>query len=178
MKNLKDLINTKSKIKTMEELEEMMTKREVEEFITTNGAFDLLHRGHLYILEKAAEHKRILEAPSFFIVGVNSDESIKRYKSDLRPLNKEQDRAYLIASLEYVDYVVIFNETTPNRFLEIVKPRFHIKSKNGYKGLEFQTVKKYNGEIILIDDLEGYSSSILFERAFNIHYLERMREPE
>jgi rfaE bifunctional protein nucleotidyltransferase chain/domain len=141
----------------------ILTKEQLEKYegwrtygmtvVTTNGAFDILHRGHLALLEQAKEMGHIL------VVGVNSDSSIQRYKSPHRPINPQNDRAYLLSRLNPVNYVYIFDETEPTNFLRIVKPDVHVKSKSGYKGIEEHVLKEWGGELRLIDDIPDYSTT-------------------
>jgi len=123
---------------------------------TTNGAFDLIHRGHIYIFEVAKKQCDIL------IVGVNSDISIQQYKSPTRPINPILDRLAVLEAIEYIDYLVVFEEPDPRAFLEAVNPDAHFKSKEGYKGIEEEVIDR--AKIHLLDDLPGYSSTRLFER--------------
>lgn len=87
----------------------------------TNGVFDILHEGHIAVLSKAASFADVL------IVGVNSDASVKRLKGESRPVNNENSRALILASLIMVDVVVIFEEDTPLSLIKIIKPDVLIK---------------------------------------------------
>tara|TARA_R110001592_G_scaffold119740_1_gene323158 strand:- start:8941 stop:9351 length:411 start_codon:yes stop_codon:yes gene_type:complete len=89
--------------------------------VFTNGCFDILHRGHVECLRYAKEQG------DYLIVGLNSDESVKRLKGDTRPVNRENDRKYILESLKYVDRVIIFNEDTPYNLLLKVKPNIIVK---------------------------------------------------
>ena len=89
--------------------------------VLTNGAFDLLHYGHITYLKEAKENGDIL------IVAVNSDNSVRRLKGEGRPIIDEKGRAYLVASLKVVDYVVIFEEDNVKRILSELMPHLHIK---------------------------------------------------
>ncbi len=89
--------------------------------VLTNGAFDLLHYGHISYLKEAKENGDIL------IVAVNSDNSVRRLKGEDRPIIDEKGRAYLVASLKVVDYVVIFEEDNVKRILSELMPHLHIK---------------------------------------------------
>ena len=129
-----------------------------KKIVTTNGSFDILHMGHVKTFYDAKEYGDVL------IVGLNSDSSIKAYKSPNRPINNQKDRALMLAALEMVDYVVIFDELDPCAFLDVVKPDVHVKSKSGYKGIEKDTVEKNGGKVILLDDEPGYSTTDLIKR--------------
>lgn len=156
-----------NKIKTREEINEIV-KQIISPIVTTNGAFDMLHAGHLKVFEEAKEYGVVL------IVGINSDSSVKKYKSKYRPVNSEGDRLKMVAALECVDYVTLFNEETPIEFLRGIKPRYHIKSKEGFKGLERDIVEENGGEILLIDDIPEYSTTALIKRITEVYTRERM----
>jgi glycerol-3-phosphate cytidylyltransferase len=130
--------------------------------VTTNGAFDILHYGHVMSLEKAKSFGDIL------IIGLNSDSSIKQYKSEDRPIIPQDYRAKMLASLEIVDYVVIFDETTPINFLSHVKTNFHVKSKSGFKGIETEIVESNGGKIELIDDIPGISTTDIIKKIIEV----------
>ena len=89
--------------------------------VFTNGCFDILHRGHVECLKYAKEQG------DYLIVGLNSDESVKRLKGSTRPVNKENDRKYMLESIKYVDEVIIFNENDPYKLLLNVKPNIIVK---------------------------------------------------
>lgn len=96
-------------------------REEGKKIIFTNGCFDLIHSGHIKYLENAKEFGDIL------IVGLNSDQSVKLLKGNNRPINSENDRAYILAALEAVDYVVIFDDETPYELIKIIKPHTLVK---------------------------------------------------
>jgi len=129
--------------------------------VTTNGAFDIMHAGHAKSLALAKSFGDLL------VVGLNSDSSIKKYKSPDRPIISQDERAIMLAALQAVDYVTIFEETDPIKFLEAVKPDIHVKSKSGYKGIEGPTVEKY-GKVILIEDVAGISTTDIINRILEI----------
>ncbi len=109
------------RIKPREELENILeSKRHNHVIVTTSGAFDLLHPGHIRTLKFAKSLGDIL------VVGLNTDESIRRYKPG-RPIMPENDRAQMVAAVRYVDYVTLFNEDTASRFLASVRPNIHVK---------------------------------------------------
>lgn len=121
----------------------------------TNGCFDILHYGHASYLQKAKKSDRIL------IVGVNSDASVKRIKGPQRPINPQDLRAGLLAALECVDYVVIFEEDTPIRLIEALHPDVYIKGadwkQKGVVGSDY--IKAYGGTIEFVDFIPGLSST-------------------
>ena len=111
-----------------------------KKIVFTNGCFDLLHSGHIKYLEKAKNFGDIL------IVGVNSDRSVAILKGNDRPINSEKDRAYILAAIEVVDYVVIFDDETPLDLIKLIKPNILVKGGD-YKG------KKVVGEN-LVEELK------------------------
>lgn len=137
--------------------------------ITTNGSFDILHAGHIYLLKKAKSLGDVL------IVGLNSDLSIKKYKSKDRPIINQRYRAELLSAIEYVDYIYIFNEINPIKFLEIVKPDFHVNSAEyGKNCVEAPTVKKYGGRLILVNKKWSISTSNIINRIIKVN--KKLRE--
>ena len=131
-----------------------------KKIVFTNGCFDILHHGHLDDLAKAADHGNIL------IVGVNTDDSVKRLKGSNRPLNNEQDRAFQLASLLCVDAVCLFNEDTPEELIKTVNP--HVLAKGGdYTADQIagaQHVNANGGRVEIIPFVDGYSTSSLIDR--------------
>jgi len=141
---LKDNINFLKKI-----------KEENKKIVFTNGCFDILHVGHVRYLSKAKKLGNIL------IVGLNSDKSVKKLKGDNRPINIFEDRATLLASLRFVDLVIIFEEKTPENLIKKIKP--DILVKGGDYNIEdivgYKTVIENGGEVKVLRFHEGYSSS-------------------
>ncbi|HRO42500.1 MAG TPA: D-glycero-beta-D-manno-heptose 1-phosphate adenylyltransferase [Flavipsychrobacter sp.] len=128
--------------------------------VFTNGVFDILHHGHLDYLAKAAS------LGNYLVVGLNSDASVKRLKGDERPLNHEQDRAFQLASLMFVDAVCIFEEDTPKNLIELVKP--DVLAKGGDYTIETivgaDFVQALGGQVEVIPFVNGYSTTSLIER--------------
>jgi len=94
--------------------------------VFTNGCFDILHRGHLELLEYCSK----IACPAmggWVIVGLNSDDSVKRLKGSGRPINNEKDRKYMLEALKYVDEVRVFNESTPLELIKKIKPNIIVK---------------------------------------------------
>jgi len=131
-------------------------KEQKRKIIFTNGCFDILHRGHASYLEKAKALGDIL------ILGLNSDESITRLKGESRPINTLEDRAFLLAALESVDYVVPFTEDTPLELIILIKPHTLVKGAD-YKGKEV-VGSDVSDEVVLIDFIAGKSTSGLIEK--------------
>lgn len=128
--------------------------------VATNGCFDILHIGHVRSLQKAKTMGNIL------VVGLNSDSSIKKLKSDSRPINNENDRAEILAALDCVDIVSIFEEDTAEKFLEIVKPNVYVKgSEYNLDNLpETLIVQKYGGKAFHIPMVPGFSTTNIIEK--------------
>ena|SRR3989344_6857434 len=145
----------KDKIKTREEIAKICEelRRNGKKIVTTNGAFDILHSGHLTSLEKAKSFGDVL------IVGLNSDASVRKYKSELRPIINEENRAKMLAGLSVVDYVIIFDEDNPINLLSVIRPNVYVKSRKAYLGIEGPTVEKFGGKVELVEDVEGISTS-------------------
>ena len=129
----------------------------------TNGVFDILHEGHIKILSKAASFADIL------IVGLNSDSSVKKLKGESRPVNSEQSRALILASLIMVDAVVIFNEETPLELIQQIKPDVLIKG--GDYTIETmvgaEVVLGNGGSVQVIPTEEGFSTTGIIEKISN-----------
>jgi len=134
-------------------------RAEGKTILTTNGSFDLLHAGHVRYLREARAQGDVL------FVGLNSDASVRGYKGANRPFVGERDRAELLAALEMVDYVVIFDEKEPMRFIEAIRPHVHINgSEYGAECIEAPTVRRLGGRLHLIDRIEGLSTTALARR--------------
>lgn len=131
--------------------------------VATNGCFDLLHRGHIEYLTKARQLGSVL------IVGVNSDRAVRQLKGDGRPINAQEDRAFVLAGLDVVDMVVIFDDVRAAGFLDAVKP--NIWAKGGDYTIdtldrdEVKAVQANNGAIEIIPLSSGYSTTSTLERA-------------
>lgn len=126
-----------------------------QSIVFTNGCFDLLHYGHLEILEKSASFGDKL------IVGLNSDYSVKRLKGSQRPINNENFRARMMAAMEWVDAVCIFNEDTPELIINKIIPDVLVKGGD-YRIDQIvgaKTVLEHNGKVMIIPIVEGYSTT-------------------
>lgn len=149
---------SESKIKDFEQIGRIAKRLRAQgrKIIFTNGCFDILHRGHATYLQKAKELGDIL------ILGLNSDESIKRLKGEDRPINNLEDRAFLIGALESIDFVVPFTEDTPYELIKLIEPNILVKGAD-YEG------KKVVGsdiadEVQLIEFVAGKSTTNLIEK--------------
>lgn len=137
-----------------------------QKVVFTNGVFDLIHRGHITYLEEAAAQG------TKFIIGVNADESVKTLsKGPARPIKDEMSRAIILAAMQFVDAVVIFNDHTPIHLIEQIQPTILVKGgdydpneanpshKNYIVGRE--TVLANKGQVIVIPFLEGFSTTAI-----------------
>ncbi len=127
--------------------------------VFTNGTFDLLHAGHVDYLDRARREGDAL------IVGLNSDASVRRYKGPDRPIVPEADRARVLAALECVDYVVIFDEDEPRELIAQLQPDVLVKGRDWAHYVSGRDlVEARGGRVVLMDLLPGRSSSALIER--------------
>ena len=125
----------------------------------TNGCFDLLHQGHLHSLMQARQQCDVL------MVGLNTDASIRRLKGPSRPVQDEKTRALLLASLEFVDFVIMFDDDTALPLVEAIRPDLILKE--GYtidRWPEAQFVESYGGRAVTLSRLEGYSTTQTIQR--------------
>ena len=128
--------------------------------VFTNGCFDLLHRGHVEYLKEAREFGDLL------IVGLNSDGSVRRLKGKGRPYVPEEDRAAVLSALECVDYVCVFDEDTPLRLIQELRPAVLVKGKD-YEPADVvgaEEVKGWGGEVRLVDLVPHRSTTEMAER--------------
>lgn len=126
----------------------------------TNGCFDLLHLGHVRLLEKVKAQADCL------IVGINSDASVRRLKGSSRPLVPARERAYLVASLKPVDYVTVFTHHTPWRIIGLLKPDLLAKGGDWKPGqiVGEALVESWGGRVLRVAFLRGHSTSGLMGR--------------
>ena len=134
--------------------------RRGEKIVFTNGCFDILHLGHAEYLHKAAALGDVL------VVGLNSDASVRRLKGDSRPVNPQGERALLLAALEFVDHVVVFDEDTPYELIRETRPDVLVKGAD-YRPEEVvgrDLVESWGGNIVLIPLVEGKSTTAIIEK--------------
>jgi len=160
-------MNKKNKVITLDSLKKRISllRREGKRIAFTNGCFDILHYGHVNYLAKAKKNNRIL------IVGLNSDSSVKNIKGAKRPIFSEKERAGVLAALEAVDYVTIFNEDTPLEVIKALKPDVLIKGAD-WQGKEIaggHFVKNYGGKVEFIKFVDGFSSTHAIESIVNLY---------
>lgn len=131
-----------------------------KKIVFTNGCFDILHIGHLRYMEEAAKLGDIL------VIGLNSDASVRRLKGEERPINSQEDRAELLSALEFVDYVVIFDEDTPYELIKKIQPDVLVKGGD-YKPEEVigkDIVEARGGELRLLRFVEGKSTTNIISK--------------
>jgi len=131
-----------------------------KKIVFTNGCFDLLHLGHIDYLAKAADLGSVL------IVAVNSDKSVGTLKGKNRPINKEDQRAMILASLHFTDAVVLFDEETPFNLISMIRPDVLVKGSDYEidKIVGADIVRQNGGKVTTIDFLPGYSTTLIEER--------------
>ncbi len=141
-------------------LEADMVRKTGGKVVFTNGCFDIIHAGHISMLERSAEHGAML------IVGLNDDDSIRRLKGEDRPVNKLEDRARVLGALGCVDAVVAFGEDTPIRLIEEIRPDVLIKGADYTREqvVGHEIVESYGGRVELIDLVEGKSTTGTIEK--------------
>ncbi|WP_421920961.1 D-glycero-beta-D-manno-heptose 1-phosphate adenylyltransferase [Marinifilum sp.] len=131
-----------------------------EKIVFSNGCFDIVHRGHLEYLASAASMGNKM------IIGLNTDSSTQRLKGPTRPINDEYARALLLASLGYVDIVILFEEDTPYNLIDFVQPDVLVKGSdyNAEDIVGYDIVKAKGGEIKTLDFIEGFSSTGIIKK--------------
>lgn len=161
------------KIKTREEIAKISEelKKEGKVVVSINGSFDVLHIGHIKMLQEAKKQGDVL------IVGLNTDDSVRRWKKfqtnpswEKRPIISEENRAETLAALECVDYLTIFDETDCLKFVESVKPNIHVNGADyGHECIEAQTVRKYGGNVYIAKWIDGFSTTKLISKIIDAY---------
>ncbi|MCX5675521.1 MAG: D-glycero-beta-D-manno-heptose 1-phosphate adenylyltransferase, partial [Planctomycetota bacterium] len=131
-----------------------------EKIVWTNGCFDVIHAGHIEFLEFAGRQGDVL------VLGLNSDSSVRANKGPDRPICRQEDRARVLAALEAVDYIVLFDARTPQRLIETVRPDVLVKGEDWRrKGVVGRTfVESYGGRVVLAPLVKGLSTTALVDR--------------
>jgi D-glycero-beta-D-manno-heptose 1-phosphate adenylyltransferase len=154
-----------NKVKSLDEVATIaaQARKSGKRVVFTNGCFDLLHRGHVHVLRKARA------AGDMLIVGLNSDRSVKAIKGPERPILPQTDRVELIAAMEMVDYVVLFDDADPYRLIAAIKP--DVLAKGGDwrvdKIIGSDIVAQNGGRVEVIPYLPGFSTTEIIERMRN-----------
>src|SRR3989338_10737332 len=155
-----------SKILPLYKLEKLLQKiRKGRKIVTTNGAFDILHAGHVDSLTRAKKLGDIL------IVLVNTDSSVRINKGDKRPINNENIRASVLSALECVDYVTFFSEKDPRNAPSKIKPDIHAKGKdrNMNQIIEKKVVEENGGKVVLLPYKKGYSTTEIIKKIIDAY---------
>jgi rfaE bifunctional protein nucleotidyltransferase chain/domain len=164
---MEKLESIKSKLFSWDHLRKQLAiwRFQDKKLVFTNGCFDILHVGHIEYLARARDLGDIL------IIGLNSDDSVHRLKGAHRPVNKEYARSLTLASLLFVDAVVMFGEDTPNDLIQFIQPDILVKGKD-YDGKEIvgaDIVKARGGKVVTIELVKGYSTTHLIEKIHKVH---------
>lgn len=155
-------LDSDAKIKNLDVLSGIMAaaRERGKKIVFTNGCFDLIHVGHVKYLQKARSFGDLL------VLGLNSDASVRRLKGEQRPLISQDERAHLLAALDCVDYLVIFDEDTPLKLIETVRPHVLVKggdyTREGVVGHE--QVESWGGRVELVEFVDGRSTSGIIEK--------------
>ena len=154
-------------LKTLEELLSILQeeRKKGKKIVFTNGCFDIIHAGHVDYLERAKKLGDIL------VVGLNSDDSVKRIKGEKRPINPQEQRAKVLSSLKPVDYVVIFEEDTPEKLIRAIKPDVLVKGGDWpiekIVGKEF--VESYGGKVLTIPFTYNVSTTEIIKKIVELY---------
>ena len=153
-------LNIQQKIVSRDFFKENDFRLHQQKIVFTNGCFDVLHFGHVHYLLEAKKLGDIL------VVGLNSDDSVRRLKGPTRPINGEKERAFVLASLAFVDYITLFEEDTPENLIKVVQPDVLVKGGDytidQIVGADF--VMQNGGTVTTIPFVEGYSSTQIIEQ--------------
>ena len=132
-----------------------------DKIVFTNGCFDILHPGHIHLLSSCGQFGERI------IVGLNSDTSVKKLKGESRPVNDEQSRANMLAALQFTDAVVVFEDDTPEKLIQSIRPDVLVKGgdwkKDEIVGSDF--VESYGGEIKTVPYLKGFSTTEIIAKS-------------
>lgn len=155
-----DILNIEGKIVPRDFFVRNDFKRHGQKIVFTNGCFDVLHFGHVHYLLQAKALGDIL------VIGLNSDDSVRRLKGPTRPINGENERAFVLAALVFVDYVTLFEEDTPEELIKVVRPDVLVKggdyTLDNIVGADFVT--QNGGTVTTIPFVEGFSSTRIIEK--------------
>jgi D-beta-D-heptose 7-phosphate kinase / D-beta-D-heptose 1-phosphate adenosyltransferase len=165
-----EMFRTSHTVLELEELKKLVSlaKSTGKSVVFTNGCFDLIHGGHIEFLQKAKALGDIL------VVGLNSDQSVRGIKGDGRPIKTQQERANILSALRYVDYITIFNESTPANLISEIRPDILVKG-NDYAMDEVvgrEIVEGYGARVELIPIVKGLSTTSTVEQILENHRLD------
>ena len=153
-------MSTRTRVWEREALAAHLGARRVGKMVLANGCFDVLHVGHIRYLQDAKKQADVL------VVGVNGDDSVRELKGEGRPVMPADERAEIIAAIDGVDYVTIFNERSPARLLGALQPDVHCKGTDYTADSvpERDVVQAYGGRIAIVGDPKEHSTSELLEK--------------
>ena len=156
-------MNSNRKVIPFSDLKDLVDQYKKSGFkiVFTNGCFDLLHIGHVRYLEQAKSKGDIL------IVGINTDRSVQKLKGPNRPIQSEQDRAEILASLKAVNHTVLFDEETPIELIKEIRPDFLVKGGDWAidKIVGWDFVQSYGGVVQSLQFIEGRSTTLIIEKS-------------
>ena len=136
-------------------------RKEGKKVVFTNGCFDILHRGHVEYLSNASDLGQV------FVIGLNSDYSVRKLKGENRPAVDEESRALTLASFEFVDFVVLFSEENPAGLMQVLLPDVWVKGGD-YKNIEnlpeYKLMMEIGGEVLILPFVEGFSTSDIYNK--------------
>ncbi len=140
-------------------------RKDGKSLVFTNGCFDIIHRGHVEYLNQAKS------LGDYLIIGVNSDNSVKKLKGEFRPINKENDRAFVLDNLKAVDFVIIFNEDTPYEIIKKTLPDFLVKGGDWKEEdiVGADIVKSNGGKVLSLKYIKDYSTTSIIKELNDLH---------
>jgi D-beta-D-heptose 7-phosphate kinase/D-beta-D-heptose 1-phosphate adenosyltransferase len=145
------------KIIDISKIEEIIfeIKKQNKKIVFSNGCFDIIHRGHVEYLAKASNFGDIL------IIGLNSDNSVRKLKGENRPVQDQNTRALILSAFSFIDFVIIFDQETPYELIKLIKPDFLVKGAD-YKPEEivgYDILQNYGGQVKTIELVKGHSTT-------------------
>ena len=162
-----EMLRTSHTVLKLDELKKIisMAKSSGKKVVFTNGCFDIIHGGHIEFLQKAKSLGDIL------VIGLNTDQSVKKLKGENRPIKNETERANILSALKYIDYITLFNETTPEKLIREIQPDILVKGDD-YKIDEVvgrEIVEGYGARVELIPIVEGHSTTKTLKKIIAQH---------
>ena len=155
------------KIKKIKQMKSIIAglKARGKKVVFTNGCFDILHVGHIRYLKKAKKQGDIL------VIGLNTDRSVKKIKGEKRPIVSEKERAEVLSALEFVDYVVLFDEPDPFLLIQSLKPNVLVKGADWPKDeiIGREIVEKAGGRVVRVPLVRGASSTGVIEKIIRVY---------